>query len=90
MFIHKAGGRGKGHFTSGLNGGVKVVNDVIQIESIAKQMLGNYLVTKQTGKEGRICNQVFVVERKWLRREFYFAILMDRAAQGMILILLNG
>lgn len=49
-------------------------------------MLGASLVTKQTGKEGRICNKVFVVERKWLKREFYFAILMDRGAQGPVLV----
>lgn len=42
-------------------------------------MLGQYLVTKQTGEKGRICNAVMVAERKFPRKEFYFAIMMERA-----------
>jgi succinyl-CoA synthetase beta subunit len=42
-------------------------------------MLGQYLVTKQTGEKGRICNLVMVAERKFPRKEFYFAIMMERA-----------
>ena len=45
-------------------------------------MIGHKLVTKQTGAAGRICNSVFIVERKFARREFYLAILMDRAYAG--------
>lgn len=42
-------------------------------------MIGEYLVTKQTGEKGRICNTVMVCERMYHRREFYFAIMMERA-----------
>lgn len=42
-------------------------------------MLGEYLVTKQTGEKGRICNAVMVAERKFPRKEFYFAVMMERA-----------
>ena len=49
-------------------------------------MIGHKLITKQTGERGRICNSVFLVDRKFARREFYLAILMDRATQGPIII----
>ena len=49
-----------------------------EAEKVAGQMLGHRLITKQTGEEGRICNSVMVVERLYCRREFYFAIAMDR------------
>lgn len=42
-------------------------------------MLKQYLVTKQTGAAGRICNMVMVTERKFPRREFYVAIMMERS-----------
>lgn len=50
-----------------------------EAEDICGQMLGEYLVTKQTGEKGRICNAVMVAERKFPRKEFYFAIMMERA-----------
>lgn len=46
---------------------------------IASKMLGQLLVTKQTGEGGRICNMVMVTERKFPRREFYVAIMMERS-----------
>lgn len=50
-------------------------------------MIGQYLVTKQTGEKGRICNAVMVAERKFPRKEFYFAIMMERAFAVRILLL---
>ena len=47
----------------------------------ADQMLGHKLVTKQTGAAGKICNAVYICERKYVRREYYFAVLMDRASE---------
>lgn len=47
-------------------------------------MLGDYLITKQTGEKGRICNAVMVAERVYARKEFYFAVMMERAF-GVIL-----
>ncbi|KAL2919548.1 succinate--CoA ligase beta chain [Polyrhizophydium stewartii] len=81
-----AGGRGKGHFESGLKGGVRVVYSADEIKDYAEKMIGNKLFTKQTGAAGRICNSVYVVERLYVRREFYFAVVMDRATQGPVII----
>lgn len=52
----------------------------------ASKMLGNKLITKQTGAAGRICNAVYVVERKWVRREYYFAIVLDRESRAPVII----
>lgn len=49
-------------------------------------MIGQLLVTKQTGAAGRICNKVMVAERKFPRREFYFAVMMERAFNGPVVI----
>jgi succinyl-CoA synthetase beta subunit len=42
-------------------------------------MIGQYLVTKQTGEAGRICNSVMITERKFPRKEYYIAVMMERA-----------
>jgi hypothetical protein len=47
--------------------------------SLTGQMINQKLITKQTGAAGRICNTVMVAERKFPRREFYFAVMMERA-----------
>lgn len=73
-----AGGRGKGHFTSGLQGGVQIAYSPEEVRDLAEKMLGNKLITKQTGEAGLVCNKVLVVERRYPRREFYFAITMER------------
>lgn len=52
----------------------------------AEQMIGHKLVTKQTGARGRICNSVYICERKFARREFYLAILMDRSTQSPVIV----
>ena len=52
----------------------------------AGQMIGHKLVTKQTGARGRICNSVYICERKFARREFYLAILMDRSTQSPVIV----
>lgn len=49
-------------------------------------MVGKKLITKQTGERGRICNSVMVAERKFARREFYFAFAMEREFNGPVLI----
>lgn len=74
-----AGGRGKGAFKNGLKGGVRLVYSPEEAEDIAGKMINQVLVTKQTGAAGRICNKVMVAERKFPRREFYFAVMMERA-----------
>src|SRR5512146_842947 len=54
--IH-AGGRGKGTFKSGFQGGVKLCKTAADAEEKARAMLGNVLVTKQTGPEGRLVSK---------------------------------
>ena len=49
-------------------------------------MLGHRLYTKQTGRDGKPCNEVMVCERLFTRREFYFAITLERAYQGPVII----
>jgi succinyl-CoA synthetase beta subunit len=81
-----AGGRGKGSFSSGMKGGVKLVYSADEAEKMAQGMLGHRLITKQTGREGKPCNKVMVSERLFPRREFYFAITMERSYQGPVII----
>ncbi|XP_019380660.1 PREDICTED: succinate--CoA ligase [ADP-forming] subunit beta, mitochondrial isoform X2 [Gavialis gangeticus] len=76
-----AGGRGKGTFEGGLRGGVKIVFSPEEAKDISSKMIGKKLFTKQTGEKGRICNQVFICERRYPRREYYFAITMERSFQ---------
>eukprot|EP00471_Norrisiella_sphaerica_P013077 CAMPEP_0184496564 /NCGR_PEP_ID=MMETSP0113_2-20130426/34271_1 /TAXON_ID=91329 /ORGANISM="Norrisiella sphaerica, Strain BC52" /LENGTH=429 /DNA_ID=CAMNT_0026883241 /DNA_START=84 /DNA_END=1373 /DNA_ORIENTATION=+ len=81
-----AGGRGKGTFLDGFKGGVHLVSEIDEVRNMASNMLGQRLVTKQTGPEGKPCNKVFVTERLFLRKETYFAILMDRGSGGPMLV----
>lgn len=53
---------------------------------VAKRMLGHRIYTKQTGEAGTVCSAVTLVERKYLHREFYFAIALDRASAGPVII----
>jgi hypothetical protein len=57
-----AGGRGKGHFDSGFQGGVHMVDSPAQAAEYAGKMIGAHLITKQTGAAGRLCNAVSVSE----------------------------
>ncbi len=83
--IH-AGGRGKGTFSNGFKGGVKVCTTVAQVEEYASKMLGAKLVTKQTSAEGQLCSKVLINEGINIDKEFYFAILMDRKYGGPVLV----
>ncbi|KAF9892371.1 hypothetical protein FE257_002148 [Aspergillus nanangensis] len=81
-----AGGRGKGSFDNGLKGGVRVIYSPTEAKMFAEQMIGHNLVTKQTGAGGRLCSSVYICERKFARREFYLAVLMDRQTQGPVIV----
>jgi succinyl-CoA synthetase beta subunit len=82
-----AGGRGLGHFDNGFKGGVHVgVKTPEEIRDMAAKMIGFKLITKQTDAGGRICNTVAVVETVLSKDEKYFAILMDRAYGGPVII----
>ncbi len=76
--IH-AGGRGKGTFQNGYRGGVKLGTTADEAFAFAQAMLGNVLVTKQTGPAGRLVNRVLVALAPNIRRELYVAVLLDRA-----------
>ena len=83
--IH-AGGRGKGTFTNGFQGGVHLCKTASQAEDLAGKMLGQTLVTHQTGPAGRLVKTVLVAEGVEIQREMYFAILLDRALGGPLII----
>lgn len=83
--IH-AGGRGKGTFTDGFKGGVKVVGSKEEAEEIAQCMLGNTLVTHQTGPEGRTVHTVYFTAASDIEKEYYLAILMDRETSKPVII----
>jgi succinyl-CoA synthetase beta subunit len=76
--IH-AGGRGKGTFKDGFKGGVKLAKSADEAVAHAKAMLGNTLVTKQTGPDGRVVRTVLVAAAEEIKKEFYLAVLLDRA-----------
>jgi len=82
--IH-AGGRGKGRFRGTDLGGV-VVTDAGQAGVIAGRMLGNVLVTKQSGPEGREVRRVLIEEGMSIAAEYYLALLLDRGAQAPMFI----
>jgi len=81
-----AGGRGLGTFANGFQGGVHVVTMPGQARELASKMLGQTLVTKQTGPEGRLVSRVYLMERLYMRREMYFSIVLDRASGGPVLV----
>ncbi|XP_043685432.1 LOW QUALITY PROTEIN: uncharacterized protein LOC122637417 [Vespula pensylvanica] len=81
-----AGGRGKGHFKDSSISGVKMCETPEEAKTLASQMLGKLLITKQTGEGGRICNAVMVTQRMFPRKEYYLAVMMERAFGGPVII----
>ena len=83
--IH-AGGRGKGTFKNGFKGGVHVCLGAEEVREVASKMLGQVLVTHQTGPEGRLVSKVFVAEAAEIAKELYVAVLLDRASSAPVVI----
>ena len=85
--IH-AGGRGAGHFITPLNnkGGVQVVHSKKEAEDIAKAMLHNTLITKQTGPLGKKVNRIFIEEGCQIDREYYLSFLIDRNSSNLMMV----
>ncbi|MBM3865613.1 MAG: ADP-forming succinate--CoA ligase subunit beta [Verrucomicrobia bacterium] len=83
--IH-AGGRGKGTFTNGFKGGVKFCADKATALAMAGQMLGQTLVTAQTGPAGRRVQSVYFTVASAIKKEYYLAILLDRASSRPVIV----
>ncbi len=83
--IH-AGGRGKGTFTDGFKGGVKFCKTKADAKDIAGKMLGNTLVTLQTGPAGRKVQTVYFTVASDIKKEYYLAILLDRATSRPVIV----
>ena len=86
--IH-AGGRGKGKFKElgqDAKGGVRLSKSVEEVEANAKDMLGNTLVTIQTGDEGKQVNRLYVTDGVDIEKEYYLSMLVDRATGQVAMI----
>ena len=83
--IH-AGGRGKGSFKNGFKGGVHVRKTPDEVRDVAAKMLGQILVTHQTGPAGRLVNKVLVAESADIAQEVYFAVLLDRTTAAPLIV----
>ncbi|CAE6468987.1 unnamed protein product [Rhizoctonia solani] len=81
-----AGGRGKGKFDTGLQGGVHKVSSPEEAKDFASKMIGSKLITKQTGAAGRICNAVMLAERRDPTHEYYVAVLNDRNTGSPVIV----
>ena len=79
--IH-AGGRGKGKFKElgpDAKGGVRLAFNLDEVKAHATDMLGNTLVTVQTGEAGKQVNRLYITDGADIAKEFYLALLVDRA-----------
>ena len=76
--IH-AGGRGKA-------GGVKILDNLSELEKTAKELFGKKLITHQTGPEGREVKRLYVEESSNIDKEFYLSCLVDRASSKIAFI----
>jgi len=86
--IH-AGGRGKGKFkelSADAKGGVRLAKSIEEVEANAKDMLGNTLVTVQTGEAGKQVNRLYVTDGVDIAREYYLSMLVDRASGRVAMI----
>ena len=83
--IH-AGGRGKGTFKDGFQGGVHLADSTEDAKAKAGAMFGNILVTKQTGEEGKQVNRLLITSAQEIKSEYYVAVLLDRAQGRPILM----
>ncbi|MCH9674407.1 MAG: ADP-forming succinate--CoA ligase subunit beta [Gammaproteobacteria bacterium] len=85
--IH-AGGRGAGHFANDPNGdgGVRLARSLQEVEEHAKAMLGQVLVTKQTGPEGREVKRLYIEEGCDIEKELYLGMLLDRGSSQLTIM----
>ena len=86
--IH-AGGRGKGKFKelgADAKGGVRLAKSIEEVETNAREMLGNTLVTIQTGDMGKQVNRLYVTDGVDIDKEFYLSMLVDRKTSRLAMI----
>ncbi len=83
--IH-AGGRGKGTFTNGFKGGVKFCKTKADALAMAGNMLGQTLVTAQTGPAGRKVQTIYFTVASDIKKEYSLAILLDRATSRPVIV----
>ncbi len=85
--IH-AGGRGAGIFLKPFNtkGGVQITESIDDAQKIAKGMMGNILITKQTGNEGKLVNRIYLEAGCEIDREYYLSILLDRNKSKLMMM----
>jgi succinyl-CoA synthetase beta subunit len=86
--IH-AGGRGKGKFKElgpDAKGGVRLARTVEDVRANAAEMLGNTLVTIQTGAEGKQVNRLYVTDGVDIAKEYYLALLVDRGSGRVAMV----
>jgi succinyl-CoA synthetase beta subunit len=86
--IH-AGGRGKGKFkeaAAGDKGGVRVAKSIDEVKAYSAQMLGNTLVTIQTGDAGTQVQRLYITDGVDIGKEFYLALLVDRASSRIAIV----
>ena len=83
--IH-AGGRGKGTFTNGFKGGVKFCPTKAEAKAQAAQMLGQTLVTIQTGPVGRKVQTIYFTQASDIKKEYYLAILLARQTSRPVIV----
>ena len=69
-----------------LKGGVHLTKDPVAIGEIAGKMIGETLVTKQTGDEGRLVRKVMVADAVEIEHEYYLSLLMDRDTSRPVIV----
>lgn len=88
--IH-AGGRGKGRTKESNTKGVILCDTVDEVKEAAESLLGDVLVTKQTGEEGQKVQRIYVTDGVDIEQEFYLGILLDRAkSKNVIMVSTEG
>jgi succinyl-CoA synthetase beta subunit len=86
--IH-AGGRGKGKFKElapDAKGGVRLAHSLDEVRAHATDMLGNTLVTIQTGPQGKQVNRLYITDGVDIEKEFYLALLVDRSSSRIAVV----